>query len=403
LTTTLVLGWGMNPEASLVELANVAAMVGTRISPQGLDARLQSPGAAALLADVLAGVLAQRLPGAASTLPILQRFAAVTLIDSTTVVLPDELRERWPGSGGSSPRNTQAALKLGIGLDLGTGALIAPSVTPGRVQDRALPVQHAPVIRNSVRILDRGFWSLPRFSEICGAGGHFISYLQVQTGLLATETRERIDLMAWLDDPGVTDQVRERPVLLGVTARLPVRLIAIRQSAEVTARRRRTLIKQARRKGRSPNVAALERAGWNLLVTDLGPADLSVDEAIALLDARWQIELLFKQWKSLQHLARSRSAKPGRRYCEVLAKAIACLLLHSLLNLGWARPQHSFTHDATLVRHYLAPIVLLLDDPFALRTWLARLTAALHRATGVRRRRDRPATFQILESLPLFP
>src|SRR5687768_17352321 len=55
---TLVLGWLGNPPASLSELTQVAAKLGTTVSPQGLAQRF-TPAAAALLREVLAAAAAQ--------------------------------------------------------------------------------------------------------------------------------------------------------------------------------------------------------------------------------------------------------------------------------------------------------------------------------------------------------
>lgn len=400
--TTLVLGWAQNPAASLQELANLAATLGTRLSPQALDQRLRSRGAVPLLQGVLATVLAVRLPALAVTLPLLERFPAVVAIDSTVVRLPDQLGMVWRGSGGFRARNTQAALKIGIGLDLGRGRLLVPSLTHGRTQDRSLPIQHAQLPPGAVRLADLGFWSLRVLKDIVRRGGHFISYLHVQTVLLDPASGQRIDLDAWLTslDPAVA--VHERTVLLGVTAKLPVRLIVQVRTAEETNRRQRQLLARARSKGVAVSSRTYARAGWDLIVTDLTTDRLTADEARALLRARWQIELLFKLWKSGLGLTRWRSADPDRIHAEVLAKLIACLLLHPLFALGWTRPDHAWHQILTTVRNHLAAIMHHLDHPRALIAELQRLREHLQQIGGVKRRSDRPATFQTFEPDVLF-
>ena len=47
---------------------------------------------------------------------------------------------------------------------------------------------------------------------------------------------------------------------------------------------------------------------------------LTLTEVLVLLRARWQIELLFKLWKSHGHIDESRSAQPWRVLTEVFAK-----------------------------------------------------------------------------------
>lgn len=393
-----VLGWAEHPDATLQELADLAALTGTSLSPQALDQRLRSPAAVTLLSTALSDVVERTLPGFPTTLPILNRFPEVMLLDSTTVVLPDQLRSVWRGNGGSSDTHTQAAVKLGVGFDLVTGALVGPELCAGRTPDRALALQHRPVVSGAMRIADLGFWSLGVFADICATGGHFLSYLHGQTVLLDPETHERIDLLAELErDPTV---IIERTVLLGTTHQLPVRLIARRESDETRDRRRHDRTRRARRKGKRPSAETLARAGWSLVVTDLPADQLTADEAFALLRSRWQIELLFKAWKELGHLDTWRSTNPTRIHCEVLAKAIAGVLLQWLVRLGWQRPDHSLTRAVTMVRDFLLTVVIALPHRGRLIATLDRLARVLDDIGGVKRRSDRPATFQILESAP---
>lgn len=79
----------------------------------------------------------------------------------------------------------------------------------------------------------------------------------------------------------------------------PVRLIAFRLSAENAGRRRADLREKCRTYGRQPTVAALELAGWLILLTNVPAAKLPAKAAGYLYRVRWQIELIFKQWKSV--------------------------------------------------------------------------------------------------------
>ena len=44
--------------------------------------------------------------------------------------------------------------------------------------------------------------------------------------------------------------------------------------------------------------AALESCSWEYLITNLSSEQISFEEAIVLYRSRWQIELLFKRWKT---------------------------------------------------------------------------------------------------------
>lgn len=73
---------------------------GCPVSPQALEQRF-TPQAADLLQDLLATAVQTLVSTEPVAVPLLQRFAGVSLLDSSTVVLPAALAELWPGCGGS--------------------------------------------------------------------------------------------------------------------------------------------------------------------------------------------------------------------------------------------------------------------------------------------------------------
>ena len=80
----LVWGWMANPEATLSELSQSAALCGANISPQGLAQRMTAP-AADCLRQVLEASLVLVAAGGEGSATFLQQFNGVYLLDSTTV------------------------------------------------------------------------------------------------------------------------------------------------------------------------------------------------------------------------------------------------------------------------------------------------------------------------------
>jgi hypothetical protein len=160
---TLVLGWLAHPDASLPQLAQTAARLGLFVHPQAIDQRF-SFETAALLRSVLVRSVEQLIAGEPVAIPILQRFNACFVHDSTTIVLPDELADHARGNGGSNSTNSSAALKCGLQLDLLTGALYRLDLSDGRANDQKLPLQHAPLPRAALRLADLGFYDTGVFA-----------------------------------------------------------------------------------------------------------------------------------------------------------------------------------------------------------------------------------------------
>jgi hypothetical protein len=388
---TLVLGWLGSPQASLSELAQVAAKLGVALSPQALAQRFTAP-AAALLEGVLAAAVAQAIAAEPVAVAVLRRFGGVVVLDSSTVALPAALAGTWAGCGGRTEGAGAAALKLTVRLDLATGRLEGPVLGAGKAQDRGSALQHAPLPAGALRLADLGFWSLDVFRAIAAGGAFWLSRLDLQTGVFARGAR--LDLPAWLAGQGARV---DRPVALGAAARLPARLLGARVPQAVADGRRRKLRAAAKREGKAPPAARLALAGWTLLATNAPAERLTLPEALALARARWQVELLFKLWKDEGRLDESRSADPTRILCEVYAKLIAMVVQHWVLLVGlWRCPDRSLTEAAATVRREATCLAGAIGRRGRLVEALRDLGRCLAAGCRIDKRRGRPSAFQLL-------
>src|SRR5262249_10331902 len=146
----------------------------------------------------------------------------------------------------------------------------------------------------------------------------FLTHWKVGTCLF-TAAGEPLARLPWLrhqpEGVDVTVQVGQRQ-------RLPARLIARRVPAPVAANRPRPLRRAAQERGQTVSAERLALAAWTLLLTNIPPEQLTGEEVLRVAACRWQIELLFKLWKSHARLDESRSANPWRQLTEVYAKLL---------------------------------------------------------------------------------
>jgi hypothetical protein len=399
LVQTLVLGWLEHPSATLTQLTQMAALRGADVSPQALDRRF-TPTLVTCLERVLAAAvatMADGLGGEPVAIPLLQRFNGVWIIDSTTISLPAAWAERWPGCGGRRAGEGTAALKVTVQFDLLRGRFAPPELSAGRMQDRASTGQHAVLPVGSLRLSDLGYFTIPVLRQLATDGSFFLTRVPANV-VVFTPAGERIrDLPRWLRAQATIEGTVDVPVLLGVTERLPVRLLAEQLPPSVAAERRRRLRQAAKKKGQTEPKAALARADWTLLVTNAAPDQLSRAEASCLYRARWQIELLFKRWKQDGQLATWRSANPHRILSEVYAKLIGVILQHRLLWLSdWSLPQKSLRRACGAIRDHIRAIAAAFDTAVTLRHALVQLMRCLRAATRINRSRQRPSTADAL-------
>ena len=391
----LVFGWLANPAATAEERAQAAATRGVAISAYGLDKRC-TERAADCLHQVLAAAVEQVVAADPVAVPLLRRFSAVERYDGAVVALPDALGQAWPGCGGSA--GGAAALKLGVRLDLVSGRLHGPVLGAGRDNDRTLPLAAHALPVGGLRLADLGCFDLALLGGIAAQGGYWLSRLQINT-VVHDPDGTRLDLGALLRE--APHGRLDRPVRLGVAAQLSARLLAVRVPQGVADERRRQLRAAAHQRGQAVSRARLALADWTILVTNVPAALLSLDEALVLLRARWQIEKLFDLWKTRGHLDQTRSGKPWRILCEVYAKLLALLVQHWVLLTGsWAHPDRSLVKAARTVRQHALALADALEDPAHLTRVLTAIARGLATGCRVAKRRQTPGTAQQLLACP---
>lgn len=344
---TLVFGWLANPQATLEELSQTAALSGTPVSPQALDQRF-TPTAATYLHALLDAALQILITTEPVAVPLLQRFRGVYLLDSSTIQLPDCLADLWPGCGGTTAHHTSAALKVQVRLDLVTRALAGPFLQAGRANDGSAPTQRLPVPPGALRLADLGYFSLALLRDVQEQGGYWLSRLEAQSIVFDMDGTRWSVVQFLAAQPNARVDV---PVQVGSAYRLPARVLAIRVPQAVADERRRKLRATARRKQSTASAASLALADWTVFITNTPVVLLSLDEALVLGRARWQIELLFKVWKSQGWIDEWRSRKPWRVLCEVYAKLLAMVVQHWLVLVAcWQYPDRSLGKAAHTIQ-----------------------------------------------------
>jgi len=400
LVQTLVLGWLAHPDATIEQLTQSAARVGVDVTPQAIDQRF-TLATAVLLQEVLSASMQHLIASDGVAIPILQRFTGVRVHDSTTIVLPDALAQLWAGCGGSTAEHTASALKCGVQLDLLTGALSGLDLADRRASDHRLGVQHARLPKGSLRLADLGFYDLNVLASLSAAEVYWLSKLE-PTALISDATHRDCALLAFVRDLGEIAQW-EGEVWVGKARGLRGRLLVMRVPQEVADARRR-IRKAARDKGHTPSAAALALADWTILLTNIPPDLLSLREALILTKVRWQIELLFKLWKSQGQLDSWRTVKPERILCEVYAKLLALVLQHWIVVVGcWVYPDRSLVKAAQVVRDHAVELASSRARSERLAEVLETIQRVLKRTARMNTRQKHPNTYQLLLALTTEP
>lgn len=397
LAQTLVFGFLSNPRASGNDLACCAAKCGVDVSPQAIDQRF-TPALVTFLQALVLKAVEQVVAAEASCCELLRRFNGVYLTDSTTLQLPDEYAEQWPGCGGDGGA---AGLKLQLRLDWLTGSISHLLQEPARDPDQKTRLQQVSHPRGALRLADLGYFCLKTLGNMAAEGVYFISRIQSRTTVFETSGQPRV-LLAWLTEQWCGEAL-DLPVLLGAQARLACRLLACRVPEEVASRRRQKLRETCLRKGRAPSQERLAWCDWTIFVTNVEPARLTWSECVVLYRTRWQIELIFKLWKSEGQLAKAIPGAPHRRMAVLLARLLAMIFAHWLLLCSvWHLPDRSLRKAAQYLRSFALCLAGSLCQPQQLVVELAALANALKRVAKINKRRKKPSHYQLLENPQLL-
>lgn len=390
---TLVWSLMQNPDATLEEMAAMAGLMGAEISAQGLAERFTET-ACVLMHEVLASAMRMIVSSDPVAIPLLARFKGVYLLDSTVIPLPASLHSVWPGVSTNQGEAT-AAVKVQVRIEYRSGCLDHVALQSGRSQDRAAAVQRAELPVGSIRLADAGYFSLPVLRTYHEAGVYFLTRTMIHTQITAVDD-EIMSQVAFIRRYGQQGRI-DQPIRLGKDEQLPCRLVAWRVDAESVQRRKRKLKNQARKQQRPINPDAWALADWTIFVTNVPPTMLNLEEVRVLSTVRWQIELLFKRWKSYAALERSRSHNQWRILCEVYAKLLVVLIQHwFLLATCWLSPDRSLAKATIALRKFVVSLALLLHKPKAFQTLLNRIATYLAKNCRLNKRRQKPNTAQLL-------
>jgi Transposase DDE domain len=233
-------------------------------------------------------------------------------LDGTSICQPGADRTTW---------------RLHVGYDLASGQIDQIELTDGR---GAETLRRLTYHAGDVVLGDR-YYARPRdLRPVIEAGADFIVRTGWNSLRLLQPDGESFDLFAAL--AAQAEQEGEIQVLVdeGRDSAPPqpliLRLIVRRKDSEQAQVEQQRLLKDAKKRGRTPDPRSLEAANYILLLTSLPAAAFSTADVLALYRFRWQIELAFKRMKSLAGIDELPAKKPELARAWIYARLIAILM-----------------------------------------------------------------------------
>jgi hypothetical protein len=259
-------------------------------------------------------------------------FDALYLLDSTGFDCPETLQALFPACGGAG---SAANVKVLLRYELIAGRLEPLQLLAGKRSDQGQSLAAAALLKaNQLQLQDKGFYDAKAWQAAARQGAFLLMPLPHSLTLWlaagADQPETPVDLAAELAASG-ENRVVWPSLLAGQKGHRagPLRLVAFRLSPESAGRQRQGLRESLRTRGRVPSVKALQLAGWRLLLTNAPEAKLPTAMLSYVYRLRWQVELIFRQAKSVLRLDKTESANPHRVQAEIWARLSCAVLLFS--------------------------------------------------------------------------
>ena len=219
-------------------------------------------------------------------------FKNVWLQDSTTLHLPDILHSKYKGNVSRGKQKSVA--KLNVVMNVLNGYCpfmdwVAYTIPEQTLSSEIINIAHP----GDLVIRDLGYFVYEAFKELHRLRIDFLSRLMPRVNLFDVQTLEKINLCQMLKNKSFLD----KEVLCSTDKDLQVRLVAIKLSTEQANARRRKARKN-RDKRSNYNKEYYDLLGYIIFITSVDKNIWDYKQVAQAYRVRWNIEILFKSWKS---------------------------------------------------------------------------------------------------------
>ncbi len=308
------------------------------ISPQALAKRINSKESISLIKSVFSEILhciRTKIVTLFSDLKAsFNMFSRVIIQDSTTITLNEKLRNDFRGTnrGGTAGKSQ---LKIDLLHDVKHDQMIDASLYDGNKPDQGLSTRAITFLKErDLLIRDLGYFSTSAFETIAKIGAYFLSRINANVNIyLNRDDEEQLDLGKYLRKNHKTSSVIDLPVFLGRNKQ-SCRLVIYRQSEEVTNKRLRVLHKNRRKQGETLSSNRKTLASFSIFVTNVSVELLPATVVGTVYRLRWEIELIFKQWKSQLKIHVLKGINPNRIETLIWSRLCTILLIFYYCDLN---------------------------------------------------------------------
>jgi hypothetical protein len=339
---------------SLEDLAREFELLyGQTISKQGVDNRF-NPEAVLFLKSILDRLMEQQL-NIISGSDKEYRFTACRLKDSTRFRLPDSYSSVYKGHGGAT--NTKSMISIQYEYDLLTGNYMDLQLTSGCRNDQRDSNESVDSINEGeLLIRDLGYITTTYLSKVSEKKAFFLNRYPTQMNVYdVNDENKQIDFekihkkLKRYNLPYI-----ELDVLLGKEAQIPCRLV-VSLCEEMTAKKRlKKTTKNTKSTGNKVSRETKIKSKLNMYITNAPVEMIDTKDIYQIYTLRWQIELIFKAWKSICSIDKIKEVKLPRFECILLSGMIWALANWKVFQLAnnWLNTQKTNIQTLSIWKYF---------------------------------------------------
>lgn len=277
-------------------------------------------------------------------LNLLNQFKRILILDSTIIELPEQLSDLFKGCGGSS---SKSSLKIQFCYDFKSGNffyVIQSGSDSDTKYENSFVDKTEP---EDLIIKDMGYFNPQAFIDMSNKGVYFLSRWKSNVEIYIKNVENNIITLDMEKLLLKIDTLTEIEVFIKKESK--ARLVIEKVPEEVLNIRLRKLNRYSKKQGRQTKALTKLFQGYNIYVSNTDDKLLSSTNFRKLYGIRWQVELIFKNWKSNFNIDKVSGIKVSRIKCMLYARLLLVFIsdkiIYHLRNIYWNQEKNEISES----------------------------------------------------------
>lgn len=271
-------------------------------------------------------------------------FNQIRITDSSAFKLPSVFQGKYKGTGGNQ---TASGIKIQLEYNLNTGQFLNMDVFDGTYNDASyLSKIQSSIEPKDLCLKDLGYFKIDDLKVIEEKEAYYLSRLKTNIKVYVKNSHIetfksgkpkkgkeyiQLDILDIISPLAQGETIEIKDVYIGNTQSLKTRLIITKLSEENKGKKLAYQEKVQKKKQMKFSKKAVKLASVNMYITNVEQFILPKEKVYETYSLRWQIEIMFKIFKSLFKVHMAKKVKIERFECSLYGKLIRLLLCYSIV------------------------------------------------------------------------